>query len=167
LAAPEPDAQARDGSRLADLAAALPEAEPYTRDEAPSAEQSFAAQAPAGVPSALAPLDVQAALPDSEVQHWQLDWGLMEHLRLEEQPHAVLLLLVEQKVAIPLSWDSLAWPVLQEWLASAWVRPALTAPQQQVSRPAAREALSLELAEAGLDASEQAVAPELSLVASR
>jgi hypothetical protein len=40
-----------------------------------------------------------------------------------------LLLLVEQKVAIQLSWDSLAWPVLQEWQASASLQPALTAPR--------------------------------------
>jgi len=57
----------------------------------------------------------------------------------------VLLLLVEQKVAIQLSWHSLAWPVLQEWLASAWVRRALTAPEQQVLRPAAELALLPEL----------------------
>jgi len=91
LVAQEQVAPAPGGSRSADQAAALPEAEPYIRDEAPSAEQSFAARAPAGAAAALAPSNVEAAYPDSEVQHWQLDWGLMEHLRLEEQPHAVLL----------------------------------------------------------------------------
>ena len=61
------------GSRLADPAAGLREAELYIRDADRSAEQSFADRAPADVAAALAPLNVEAAHPDTEVQHWQLD----------------------------------------------------------------------------------------------
>ena len=73
LVAQEQVAPELGGSRLADQVAGLPEAELYIRDADRSAEQSFADRAPADVAAALAPLNVEAAHPDSEVQHWQLD----------------------------------------------------------------------------------------------
>jgi len=78
LAAPEPDAPARDGSRSADLAAALPAVELYTPDGDQSAEQSFAAQAPVDAVAALAQSDVELVVPDSRVLYSRPERGLME-----------------------------------------------------------------------------------------
>ena len=99
---------ARDGSRLADQVAALPEAELYIRDAARFAEQSSAAQEPVDAGPALGLSDVELVFPDLQMLYSRLERGLMERSQLEEQSHAELLLLVEQKVAIQLSWGSVA-----------------------------------------------------------
>jgi hypothetical protein len=113
LVVPEPDARARDGSRSADLAAAIPEAELYIRDAAPSAEQSFAARVAAGAVAVLAQLDALLVLRDSAVLRSQPERGSMER-SLEEQLLEVLLPQVEPRVATRLLWDLLALAELQE-----------------------------------------------------
>jgi len=108
LVAQEPVVPALDGSRSADQVAAPPEAEPYIRDEARFAEQSSAAQEPVDAGPALGLSNVELVFPDSQMLYSRPERGLMEHSQPEEQPHAELLLLVEQKVAIQLSWGSVA-----------------------------------------------------------
>ena len=96
LVAQEQVAPELGGSRLADQVAGLPEAELYIRDADRSAEQSSAAQEPVDAGPALGLLNVELVFPDSQMLYSRPERGLMEHSQPEKQPHAALLLLVEQ-----------------------------------------------------------------------